>query len=169
MIKCENCGNENPEGTTFCDECGEMLEQNNSALVLDSVTPDDQVVDETPPVIAEESDVQNDEDLTAQDDASAEPVIQTMYLPGGKEVPIREGDIHIISRADGGHPQATIKIDDGGISSAGIKVVGSNGKVLVTDMGSGNVIVGNVVPTHTETEVRENGVIYAGESSIFFG
>ncbi len=169
MIKCKNCGNENPEGTTFCDECGEMLDQNDSALVLDSATSEDQVVDETPPVISEESDVQIDEDLTAQDDVSAEPVIQTMYLPGNQEVEIREGDIHIISRTEGGHPAATIKIDDGGISSAGIKVVGRNGKVLITDMGSGHVIVGNVVPTNTEIEVREHGVIYAGETSIFFG
>ncbi len=167
MIQCSNCKTENNDGTMFCDECGEQLDQNNNGIELSNSSSDEQTGDENS-LITDDDTIQTPENLSEEDE-DTRPVIQTMYLPGGKEVEIREGDIHIISRTEGGHPKATVKIDDGGISSAGIKVEGRGGQVFVTDLGGGHVIVGNIVSTNTEAEVHEHGVIYTGETSIFFG
>lgn len=182
--KCPNCGTDNDEAGLFCDECGETLTMDPAALPASSTDETSEIVNDPVEVVeespsdasttdadqvtnAQASDSTNEDEVAADD--NDEPVIQTMYLPGDNEIAIREGDVHIISRTSGGHPNATVKIDDPGISAAGVKVEGRDGKVLITDMGSGTVVVGNVIEVNTEMEVRENGVLQVGKTNIFFG
>jgi hypothetical protein len=163
MKECQNCKAENEDGNMFCDECGEEISGSNPQdLVIDATnnepSGDEQSFEALEPAVED-----------GEDMVSSEPVLQTLYLPGDVEIEIREGDVEIISRLNGGHPDATIKIDDAGISSAGIKVEGRGGKVIVTDLGGGSVVVGNIIPIGEEHEVSEGGLIQTGGSYIIFG
>ncbi len=165
MIICQNCNTENPENSMFCQDCGEEITAAQSAT--DATTTEESKGDSQTSLQVTVQVVEEESDQT--DDINTEPVVTTLYLPDEKEIDLREGDVHIISRLVGGHPDATIKIDDEGISSAGIKVEAKNGKVFVTDLGGGAVVVGNIVPVNEEFELRDGGLISSGTSNIIAG
>ena len=183
-------GHVNPDGSAFCDECGEPLNASAPAAVA---TQDAPVVTPTPDVVQQAQPVQPDPafDTTQQPDAAfdatqAAPVAQSAAPVGmqarliveadNQEFDISGKDNILIGREDAVsniYPDVDLTAhggEDGGVSRLHARIFVENGEYMLEDENSTNFTFLNRqrLAAKTPTQLHDNDEIRLGRVLLRF-
>ncbi len=155
MINCRNCGNENPDDSQYCDECGSPLKQkqNNQTMVEPSVfqtppleTPFENKANVTsvgiPPIEDENSIAEKDtSDAAETNQREARLIIERGESIGKKfKVAAEESYIGRWDADNGIFPDIDLDAEDqeAKVSRRHARIISQNGRFMIEDLGSTN-------------------------------
>lgn len=153
MINCRNCGNENPDDSQYCDECGSLLKQSNQTMVEPSVfqTPPLQSPFENKanvtsvgiPPIEDENSFEEKESTEDSDSVQREGklTIERGESIGKKfKVAAEESYIGRWDADNGVFPDIDLDAEDqeAKVSRRHARIIRQNGRFMIEDLGSTN-------------------------------
>lgn len=155
MIKCRNCGNDNPNNSQYCDECGVQLKNkpNNQTLVEPSVfqTPPPESPFENkanvtsvgiPPIKDEDSLAEKDTaEVSDANQREAQLIIERGESVGKKfKIQAEESYIGRWDADNGIFPDIDLDAEDqeAKVSRRHARILRQNGRFLIEDLGSTN-------------------------------